>query len=151
MIAGAALGAAEATGDPFNQRVLIDGEFYHVVEIAPALGQQDIERFGLRLSPRKAVEDRASVASCVEAFADQGRDDGVADQLVDLGPGRHVDALGRFVEQEHRRLLGQPFAEQDLLLVTAAEDAERLVDGVARPDRKPLEPLLGRRGLRLST
>src|SRR5206468_159344 len=82
VIAGAAFGAAEAAGDPFHQRVIIDGKFYHVIEVAPALGQQDIERFGLGLSPRKAVEDRAFAVGGVEPLADQRRDDGVAHQLA---------------------------------------------------------------------
>src|SRR5207237_10435079 len=87
-----------------------------------------------------------------EATANRRSSLGRRDELaVQVGLGAHVDTLGRLVEQEHRGLLGQPLAEQDLLLVASAEDAERLVHGVARSNRKPLEPLLGPRSLGPST
>ena len=61
VIAGAALGAGEAAGDPLHQLVLVDDELDHMVEMTPALGEQHVERFGLVLGARKAVEDRALV------------------------------------------------------------------------------------------
>ena len=47
----------------------------------------------------------------------------VADDPVDLGLGRDVDAARRLVEQQHPALAQQPAREHDLLLVAAREQA----------------------------
>jgi hypothetical protein len=60
-----------------------------------------------------ADHDRAALFS--------GRDE----LAVQVGLGSHVHALGRLVEQEHGLAPGEPLAEQDLLLVSAAEDRQR--------------------------
>ena len=60
VIAGAAAGAGEAPGDALDQRVLVDLELDHMVEAAAALGEQQVERFGLLAGAREAVEDRAA-------------------------------------------------------------------------------------------
>src|SRR5207342_519992 len=51
-------------------------------------------------------------------------------------------ALCGLVEQEYRRLLGEPLAEQDLLLIAATESAQWRVNCARRTHRQPLEPLL---------
>ena len=51
----------------------------------------------------------------------------VADDLVDLGLGADVDALGRLVEHQHLGLGRQPAGEQDLLLVAARQRRHRLL------------------------
>src|SRR5579871_5860875 len=48
-------------------------------------------------------------------------------ERVDLALGAHVDATRRFVENKHTGLAGQPFAEDHLLLVAAAEQANGLI------------------------
>ena len=45
----------------------------------------------------------------------------VADQRVNLRLGGHINALGRFVEQQHADLARQPFGEDHLLLVAARQ------------------------------
>ena len=82
MIAGAAIGAGEAAGDPLDQRFLVDHQLDHMVERAAALAEQDLERLGLVPGARIAVEDRALLGAAVEPLADQRRDDRVADQLA---------------------------------------------------------------------
>jgi uncharacterized protein (TIGR00730 family) len=49
----------------------------------------------------------------------------LADQVVDLGLGADVDAAGRFVHDQHLGMHGQPFADDDLLLVAAGQVADR--------------------------
>ena len=82
MIAGPALGAGKAPGDPVDQRLLVDREFDHQVELSVAIGEQQVERLGLVLRAWKSVEDRALVVGMVEPLTDQGRDDRVADQFT---------------------------------------------------------------------
>ena len=62
VIAGAAFGAAEAAGEPVDQRRLVDLDQDHSVELEPAPRQHAIERLGLRHGARKAVEDEAALA-----------------------------------------------------------------------------------------
>ena len=66
----------------FDQRLLVDRELDHMVEVAAALGEQHVERFGLVLGARKAVEDGALLRRRVEPLADERADDRVADQLA---------------------------------------------------------------------
>ena len=49
------------------------------------------------------------------------------DQLIDLILGAHIDAAGGFVHQEHRGIPLQPFAEDDLLLVSAREAGNHVI------------------------
>jgi hypothetical protein len=59
VIAFAAFGAGEAAGDALDQRVLVDLQLDHMVELAAALGEQQVERLGLGAGAGIAVEDRA--------------------------------------------------------------------------------------------
>ena len=52
----------------------------------------------------------------------------LAHQAMDLGLGADVDAARRLVEDEQLRIVGEPLAEHDLLLVAAGEAAGDLVD-----------------------
>ena len=61
VIGGAAAGAGEAADDALDQSVFVDLELDHMVEGAAALGEQQVERFGLVPGAREAVEDRAAV------------------------------------------------------------------------------------------
>ena len=71
VIALAAVGAGEAAGDAVDQRVLVDLELDDMVELAAALGEQLVERLGLRVGARIAVEDDAAVGvGLVEALAE---------------------------------------------------------------------------------
>ena len=74
-----------------------------MVELAPALAEQDFERFGLVAGAREAVEDRAMRGGGVEPLADQRRDDRVVDQLARL---HHRLGL-----EPDRRALGDRFAK----------------------------------------
>ena len=47
-------------------------------------------------------------------------------QVVDLDFGADVDAARRLVEDEDARVAGEPLAEDDLLLVAAAQQPHRL-------------------------
>ena len=62
----------------------------------------------------------------------------VADDPVDLGLRRDVDAARRLVEQQHAALVQQPAREHDLLLVAAREQPDDAVGvvghGVQRPE-----------------
>ena len=58
----------------------------------------------------------------------------VGEYLVELSLGAHVDPLRRVVEQEHLRVPHQPFAEDHLLRVAAAQRAHRVIQ------RAHLEP-----------
>ncbi len=50
---------------------------------------------------------------------------------MDLGAGADIDAARRLVEDEDSRRAHQPSAEQDLLLVAAAQPADRRLDALA--------------------
>ncbi|MNY62596.1 hypothetical protein D3C86_1994400 [compost metagenome] len=43
----------------------------------------------------------------------------IIEQLVDLGFGSHINPSCRFIENENVAVAVQPFADDDLLLVTA--------------------------------
>ena len=49
---------------------------------------------------------------------------------VNLGLRADVHAAGRFVEDQHARVAGQPLAVHDLLLVAAGEQPDRLCRGI---------------------
>ena len=74
--------------------------------------------------------------------------------LVHLGLGADVDAPGRLVEDQHRRLGVEPLGEHRLLLVAARELADRLGSAAVRmPSRwrnRSAGALLGRRSIRPS-
>src|SRR3712207_8089502 len=53
----------------------------------------------------------------------------VGDELVDLGLGADVDAARRLVQDQDARVEHQAAREQRLLLVAAAQVADRLVQG----------------------
>ena len=50
-------------------------------------------------------------------------------QLVDLLARAHVDAPGRLVEDQNTGIAGEPFRDDDLLLVAAAEKTGQLPGG----------------------
>ena len=102
VIVRAALGAAEAAGDPLDQSFLVDDQFDHMVERAVAVGEEQFERFGLVLGARKAVEDRAA-AGAVEPLADQRRNDRVGYEFA-----RFHHCLGL---DPDRRALGDRLAQ----------------------------------------
>ena len=52
-----------------------------------------------------------------------------AHEAVDLGLGTDIDAAGGFVQDHDARVHGEPFAEDDLLLVAAAEIKDAGFDG----------------------
>ena len=60
VIALAALAAGKAAADAIDQGLFVDGELDHMVEMPPALVEQLIERRGLGLSARIAVENDAA-------------------------------------------------------------------------------------------
>ncbi len=60
--------------------------------------------------------------------------------------GADVDAAGRFIEQEDARAPSDPFGDDDLLLIAAAETAGKLRDGAAT-DTKPVAKVFGKSGL----
>ena len=55
----------------------------------------------------------------------------LVDQRVDLVLGLDVDAARRFIQQQHLRSGRQPFAEDHLLLVAAAQVADRLTEATS--------------------
>ena len=61
----------------------------------------------------------------------------VADDLVDLGLGADVDALGRLVEHQHLRLRRQPAGQQHLLLVAARQRATPAAPSEPARSRRP--------------
>ena len=64
-----------------------------------------------------------------------------ADLRVDFGNGADVDAAGRLVEDDDRRILRQRFGDDDLLLVAAGKlDDARLA--LERGDLQPLDPII---------
>ena len=65
----------------------------------------------------------------------------LAHQAVDLGLGADVDAARRLVEDEELRIVGEPLAEHDLLLVAAGEAPGDLLDRT-RLDAEALDALL---------
>ncbi len=72
-----------------------------------------------------------------DEHAEPGRRE-VADDPVDLGLRRDVDAARRLVEQQHAAFVEQPAREHDLLLVSARQQANDAVGivghGVQRPE-----------------
>src|SRR5262245_47000 len=69
---------------------------------------------------------------------DAARRRDLADQAIDLALRAHIDASGRIVQQEHPRADLEPFADDDLLLVSAGElMGER--PGRARLDGEPAD------------
>src|SRR6185369_7972738 len=92
-IALAAIGAGEATGDAFDQCVLVDRQFDHAIEAAAAAGENAVKRGGLGFGARIAVEDGAGVRPHrIELFPDQCRDDLVRDQLAAFHHGLRLEA-----------------------------------------------------------
>ena len=71
-------------------------------------------------------------------------DDGLAlvrcpsQHLVELHPGSGVDASGRFIGQQHRRLGKKRPGEEHFLLVAAGKGRRRRLEP-RRPDRQPLD------------
>src|SRR3546814_20274089 len=61
VIARTAFGAAEAAGDAVDERVLLDLQLDHMVELAAPVAEDRIERIGLRRGSRIAVEDHREV------------------------------------------------------------------------------------------
>jgi len=55
-----------------------------MIEPPPALGEEEIERFGLRPGSRETVEDRSLLGGGIQPLADEGADDRVADELAAL-------------------------------------------------------------------
>ena len=61
----------------------------------------------------------------------------------EIGTARaDVDPTGRLVEDEDARLRQQPAAQEDLLLIAAAERLHGLANA-SQPDGEPIAPLLG--------
>src|ERR671916_248155 len=122
------------------------------VAIVSSLGAREPQQVLLRraagphLAAHGAFPHHDDPVAQPEQLGQVGRDDGdavtvrgeVADQLVDLRLGAHVDALGRLVEQQHLGLLGQPPRQQHLLLVATRQRRHRLAVG-ARPQPQPVE------------
>ena len=65
-----------------------------------------------------------------------------AHQPMDLRLGADVDAARRLVEDQQLRLVGEPFAEHDLLLVAAGKPARDLLERT-RPDVELLDAVVG--------
>ena len=65
---------------------------------------------------------------------------------VDVEPGTDVDALRGLVGQDHRRLPEERTRDRDLLLVTAGEELDGLLER-RRADLEPLDQFLDRRAL----
>ncbi len=113
----------------------------------PRRPSREAERHHRLLARRGAVEDPGDPAAAqhqdpvrqLEDLRQVRRHDqhrrarlGMGDQRrVDVALGADVDALGRLLDHEQRRLAPQPFAEQHLLLVAARERP----DGPGRPVR----------------
>ena len=70
----------------------------------------------------------------------------LGEQAVDLGLGADVDPAGRLVDDEQRRLAGQPLGQHDLLLVAAREQRDRAGDPAVL-DLEALGPVGGERAL----
>src|ERR1700733_3156626 len=58
----------------------------------------------------------------------------VADEIVDVFAGAYVDAARRLVEDQKLRLGSKPFADDNLLLIAAAEESNDLI-GIARSEQ----------------
>ena len=97
-------------------------------------------QFGHEPAPEHDQHAVAQGRQLVDLGRDQHDPDAVgrdrADQLADLGLRAHIDADGRLVHDEDARLGAQPLGEQDLLLVAAAERADRRL----RPGRTDPQP-----------
>ncbi len=61
---------------------------------------------------------------------------------VNLGAGMDVDTLGRIAQQQDLGSSSEPFADNDLLLVAAAEPRDVLRNAL-RPDPQPRDHALG--------
>src|SRR5690349_18647469 len=66
----------------------------------------------------------------------------LAAESVDFRLRADVDAARGIVQDEQLRADGEPFGEEDLLLVPAAQGHDRFVHGVGR-DAQPLHPVTG--------
>ena len=75
VIAGAAAPATEPSGQPVDQRRLVDLDQDNMVEAEPALPQHVVKRLRLRHRARKAVENKAGTAI--------GFDDALGDHVDD--------------------------------------------------------------------
>ena len=83
MIAFVALRAGEATGDALHEGILVNLKFDDMIKGPSALGQQRIERGGLRSRAGIAVEDHALLGvRLIETFADDATDDFVGHELT---------------------------------------------------------------------
>jgi hypothetical protein len=84
MVAGAAVGAAEAADNPLDELVLVNRKLDHVIELSATLGKQKIKSFGLGASAGKAIENGSLLGCSVEPLANQRTDDRIAHQLAAL-------------------------------------------------------------------
>src|SRR4051812_25871411 len=80
------------------------------------------------LDDAAATYDQDAVAQADEFLMVGGRDEhggagggSLVDEVMDVGLGAHVDALGGLVEDQHLRFHTEPAADDDLLLVPAGE------------------------------
>src|ERR1700680_583243 len=67
------------------------------------------------------------------------------DQLVDFLLGADIDAARRLVEQQDTRVGGEPFADDDLLLIAARKRRDQLIDARAS-HREPPDDIVGQCG-----
>ena len=132
--------------------LVVSGDFRDVVTrglLVPAGRQQGQEpvRIGvarLDVGDDRAAEEHENAVGEADEFGKIGGDDqhagaGVrqrADLAVDVGLGGDVDPDGRLIEDDDLRFPDQPFRQRDLLLVAAAERADRGFD----PRRERIEP-----------
>src|SRR6185295_13635898 len=102
VVAGAALGAGEAADDALGQRLLVDLHLDHPVELLAGGRQHGVERLGLSLGAREAVQDEALGGIRLgDAVLDQTDHQRVGHQLAPLH-----DPLGLLAELAARGYRG---------------------------------------------
>src|SRR3546814_2411736 len=75
-----------------DERVFVDRQFDHVIELAAACREQRIERLGLRGGAGIAVEDQTDIgAELIEPLTDDRRDDLVGDQFARVHHGLRLE------------------------------------------------------------
>src|SRR3546814_16565307 len=78
-----------------DERVFVDRQFDHVIELAAACREQRIERLGLRGGAGIAVEDQTDIgAELIEPLTDDRRDDLVGDPFARVHNGLRI-VIGR--------------------------------------------------------
>ena len=83
VVAGAATGAGESSGDPFGQRLVVNHHLDHTIELESFVHQHLIQRLCLCQGPREAVQDKTGRAiRLTDPIGDDADDNVIGNQIT---------------------------------------------------------------------